>query len=50
VDIYDFVMIADAYGSEEGDPEYIANCNIDDDEDINIYDVVIAAGNYGQNW
>jgi len=43
-------MIADAYDSEGGDPRYFAECGFDSDEDIDISDVVVAAGNYGESW
>jgi len=49
VDIFDIVKIAGRYGSEEGEPEYLANSDIDGDGDIDIFDVVIAASNYGTN-
>jgi len=49
VDIFDIVKIAGCYGSEEGEPEYIANSDIDGDGDIDIFDIVVAAGNYGAN-
>jgi len=47
VDIYDIVLIASAYGTQEGDPQYDPNCDIDGDGDVDIYDIVLAAGNYG---
>jgi hypothetical protein len=50
VDIFDIVIIADAYGSSEGEPKYNAICDIDGDGDVDIFDVVIAAGNYGESW
>lgn len=50
VDIYDIVTIAGAYGTSEGDPGYIANCDLNNNGEIDIFDVSIAAGNYGQSW
>ena len=50
VDIFDIVMIADAYGSTRSDLTYNPTCDIDADGDIDIFDVVIAAGNYGESW
>ena len=41
--------IAVCYESGEGEPEYLANSDIDSDGDIDIFDVVIAASNYGTN-
>lgn len=50
VDIFDIVVIADAYGSKEGDPEYNPSCDLDGDGDIDIFDIVIACGHYGESW
>ena len=50
VDIYDIVSLADAYGTEEGNPRFFANGDLDGDGDIDIYDIVIAADNYGKSW
>lgn len=50
VDIFDIVMIASAYGSEEGDPDYNPLYDLDGDGDIDIFDIVAAAGHYGESW
>lgn len=50
VNIFDIVMIAGAYGTEEGNPDYNPCYDIDGDKQIDIFDVVVAAGNYGENW
>jgi len=50
VDIYDIVIIADAYDTQKGDSRFAVNGDIDGDWDIDIYDVVIAADNYGKSW
>ncbi len=47
VDIYDIVIIATAYNTVEGDPEYRLYCDFDQDGDIDIFDVIQAARNYG---
>ena len=39
-----------AYYSEQGEPRYFAEGDFDSDRDIDIYDVVIAAGKYGESW
>jgi len=43
-------MIAGSYGAVAGDPGYIPNCDIDGSGTIDIFDVVLAAGNYGRSW
>lgn len=50
VDIFDIVMMAGIYGSQQGDPEFIVNCDINSDGDVDIFDIVIACGHYGENW
>jgi hypothetical protein len=50
VNILDIVKIADAYGTAQGQLNYLPNCDIDGDGDIDIIDIVIAAGHYGQSW
>jgi len=50
VDIFDIVKMAGAYGTNQGNPAYDANCDINSDGVINIFDIVIAAGRYGQSW
>ena len=49
VDMSDIIMMSGAYGTEEGDLKYIANCDTDRDGDIDIYDIIIASGNYGKS-
>jgi hypothetical protein len=50
VDIFDIVILVDAYGANKGDPKYAPNCDLDGDGDIDIFDIVVAAGNYGYEW
>ncbi|TET56775.1 hypothetical protein E3J51_04280, partial [Candidatus Bathyarchaeota archaeon] len=50
VDIFDIVAIVTAYGSAEGDPEYVPNYDINDDGKVDIFDIVIASGNYKKSW
>ena len=50
VDIFDIVAIVTAYGSAEGDPEYVPNYDINDDGKVDIFDIVIASGNYKKTW
>ncbi len=53
VDIYDIVLLGGTYGSHLGDPDYLAEYDLEPppfgDGDIDIYDVVIAAANYGKS-
>jgi hypothetical protein len=48
VDIIDIVIMAKAYGSEEGAPEYDPRCDLDKDNKVQLFDLVLAAGNYGK--
>jgi hypothetical protein len=48
VNIYDVVAICVAYGSKQGEPAYVPNCDINGDGKIDIYDAVKACANYGQ--
>jgi len=42
--------MAGSYGTNEGEPDYVVNYDIESDGDIDIFDIVIAAGNYGESW
>ena len=52
-DIFDIVILADAYGSVLGDPAYRPECDVDPlplgDGDVDIFDIVTIAGNYGKS-
>jgi PKD repeat protein len=50
VDIFDVVLMADAYGSYAGASRYNGDCDLDGDDDVDIFDIVIAVGNYGKGW
>jgi len=50
VDIYDIVILASAYDTQQGQAKYKPNCDLDGDGDIDIYDIIFAAGNYGKRW
>jgi parallel beta-helix repeat protein len=50
VDIYDVVKTCTYYGTQEGDPEYEANCDIDGDGDVDIYDIAVMCNHYGESW
>jgi len=44
------VKIACIYGSVKGDPEFNPNCDLDNDGEITIYDIVMCANNYGETY
>jgi hypothetical protein len=48
VDRYDFGILAGAYGSKIGDPNWNAVCDLDRDGDVDRYDFGTFAGNYGK--
>jgi len=50
VDIFDIVAIASSYDSEDGDPAYNPNYDIDGDGDIDIFGIVTVAGKYGETF
>lgn len=43
VDIFDVSLIALCYGAYEGEPGFIAACDIDEDGDIDLFDLVMVA-------
>jgi len=51
VDIYDIVLVCNAYGTTPSSPNWNPNCDITEPyEMINIYDVVMVVGSYGEGW
>jgi len=50
VSITDIVIIALAFGSEPGDPNWNPNADINNDGKVTITDVVIAALHFGETW
>jgi len=48
IDIYDIVLVATAFGSRPGDPDWKPNADLVEDNIIDIYDVVIVAQNFGK--
>ena len=48
VDIYDAILLANAYGAAPGNPRWNMNADINDDDLVDIYDAIILANNYGK--
>jgi len=48
-DIFDVVIMANAFGSKRGDGDWNANADLNDDSFIDIYDVVTVANNFGKD-
>jgi len=48
VDVNDLVMFAGPYGSENGQPAYNPNCDLNDDNLIAVDDLTIMSKNYGK--
>jgi hypothetical protein len=50
VDRFNIIRMANVYGVSQPNPNYDPACDIDDDGDVDIFDAVIAANNYGDSW
>lgn len=50
MDVFDLVVIALSYGSQEGGLAGQSNFDLNDHGKLGIFDVVIAATNYGKTW
>jgi hypothetical protein len=48
VDIYDAIMLANAYNSRPNDPIWNASADINSDNIVDIYDAILLANNYGK--
>jgi hypothetical protein len=48
VDVYDAILLANAYNAKTGDPNWNLNADINGDNIVDIYDAIILAGNYGK--
>jgi PKD repeat protein len=48
VDIYDAILLANAYNSKPGDPSWNVAADINGDNIVDIYDAIILANNYGK--
>lgn len=50
VDIFDIVSMAVIYGVRYPDPLFRSNCDLNENGQIDIFDIVLAAGNFGASW
>jgi hypothetical protein len=48
VDIYDAIMLADAFNSKPGSPNWNGNADINRDGTVDIFDAIILANNFGR--
>jgi hypothetical protein len=48
VDIYDAILLANAYNSKPGNSNWNPNADINGDNIVDIYDAIILANNYGK--
>jgi len=48
VDIYDLILVASAFGSQTGYPEFNPNADINADETTDIYDLILVASHFGE--
>jgi len=49
VDIYDLILVASAFGANQGGPGYSPNSDINNDGTIDIYDLILVASHFGEN-
>jgi parallel beta-helix repeat protein len=50
VDIFDAIILAGAYNSKPGDPNWKPNADINGDNAIDIYDAILLANHYNQHY
>ena len=50
VDIYDAIILAGAFNSIPGSPNWNPNADINKDNTVDIYDAILLAGNFGKSW
>jgi PKD repeat protein len=48
VDIYDAIILANAFGSTPGDPAWDVRCDFNRDDIVDIYDAIILGNNFGK--
>ena len=47
VDVYDGILLANAFQSRQGQQDWDANADINDDKVVDIYDAIILASHFG---
>ena len=50
VDIYDAILLANAYNSQSNSPNWNSNSDINSDNIVDIYDAILLANNYNQHY
>jgi len=47
VDVFDAIIIVNAFGSAPGDPNWDERADFDDDGDVDVFDVIVLVNNFG---
>ncbi len=50
VDIYDAILLANAYNSKPTSPNWNLNADINGDNTVDVFDAILLANNYGKRW
>ena len=50
VDIFDAILLAGAYNSKPGDPNWKPNADINGDNAVDIYDAILLANHFNQRY
>jgi hypothetical protein len=50
VDIYDAILLSNAYNSQAVSPNWYANADINNDDSVDLYDAIILANHYNQHY
>ena len=50
VNILDAILLANAFGSKPGDPNWNPNADLNNDDIVNILDAIILANHFGETW
>jgi len=49
VNILDAILLASAFGSKPGEPNWDIRCDLNKDDKVNILDAIILAANFGKS-